>query len=53
MPLFLMGYFPMDFQEAKQPLRTKSAKRPVKVGKRPINEGKPIEVEVLIVISVG
>ena len=40
MPLFLMGCFPVDFQEVKRPLRTKSVKRPIKVGKRPINEGK-------------
>ena len=32
MPLFLMGCFPVDFQEVKQPLRTKSGKRPIKVG---------------------
>ena len=37
-PLFLMGCFPVDFQEVKRPLRTKSVKRPIKVGKRPINE---------------
>ena len=54
MPLFLMGCFPMDFQEAKRPLRTKSVKRPIKVGKRPINEGKrPIKAMVLVGISVG
>ena len=39
MPLFLMGCFPVDFQEAKRPLRTKSVKRPIKVGKRPIKKG--------------
>ena len=27
MPLFLMGCFPVDFQEVKQPLRTKSGLR--------------------------
>ena len=27
MPLFLMGFFPVDFQEVKRPLRTKSVKR--------------------------
>ena len=32
MPLFFMGCFPMDFQEVKRPLRTKSAKRPI-IGK--------------------
>ena len=53
-PLFLMGCFPVDFQEVKQPLGTKSAKRPIKVGKRPINEGKrPIKAMVLVGISVG
>ena len=39
MPLFLMGRFPVDFQEVKRPLRTKSVKRPIKVGQRPINDG--------------
>ena len=54
MPLFLMGCFPVDFQEAKRPLRTKSVKRPIKVGKRPINEGKrPIKAKVLVSVSVG
>ena len=54
MPLFLMGCFPVDFQEVKRPLRTKSVKRPIKVGKRPINEGKrPIKAMVLVGISVG
>ena len=54
MPLFLMGCFPVDFQEVKRPLRTKSVKRPIKVGKRPINEGKrPIKAEVLVGVSVG
>ena len=53
-PLFLMGCFPVDFQEGKRPLRTKSVKRPIKVGKRPINEGKrPIKAMVLVGISVG
>ena len=53
-PLFLMGCFPVDFQEVKRPLRTKSVKRPIKVGKRPINEGKrPIKAMVLVGISVG
>ena len=51
---FLNGLFPEDFQEAKRPLRTKSAKRPIKVGKRPINEGKrPIKAKVLVGVSVG
>ena len=54
MPLFLMGCFPLDFQEVKRPLRTKSGKRPIKVGKRPINEGKrPIKAKVLVGVSVG
>ena len=52
--LFLMGCFPVDFQEVKRPLRTKSVKRPIKVGKRPINEGKrPIKAMVLVGISVS
>ena len=54
MPLFLMGCFPLDFQEVKRPLRTKSGKRPTKVGKRPIKEGKrPIKAMVLLGISIG
>ena len=54
MPLFLMGCFPVDFQEVKRPLTTKSVKRPIKVGKRPINEGKrPIKAKVLVGVSVG
>ena len=54
MPLFLMGCFPVDFQEVKRPLRTKSVKRPIKVGKRPLNEGKrPIKAKVLVGVSVG
>ena len=54
MPLFLMGCFPMDFQEVKRPLGTESVKRPIKVGKRPINEGKrPIKAMVLVGILVG
>ena len=54
MPLFLMGCFPVDFQEAKRPLGTKSAKRPIKVGKRPIKEGKrPFKAMVLVGISVS
>ena len=49
-----MGCFPVDFQEVKRPLRTKSVKRPTKVGKRPINEGKrPIKAKVLVGVSVG
>ena len=52
--LFLMGCFPVDFQEVKRPLGTKSVKRPIKVGKRPINEGKrPIKAKVLVGVSVG
>ena len=54
MPFFLMGCFPLDFQEVKRPLGTKSVKRPIKVGKRPINEGKrPIKAKVLVGVSVG
>ena len=54
MPLFLMGCFPLDFQEVKRPPRTKSEKCPTKVGKRPINEGKrPTTAMVLVGISVG
>ena len=54
MPLFLMGCFPVDFQDVKRPLRTKSVKRPIKVGKRPINKGKrPIKAKVLVGVSVG
>ena len=54
MPLFLMGCFPVDFQDVKRPLRTKSMKRPIKVGKRPINKGKrPIKAKVLVGVSVG
>ena len=54
MPLFLIGCFPVDFQEGKRPLRTKSMKSPIKVGKRPVNEGKqPIKAVVLVGISVG
>ena len=50
----LMGCFPVDFQEVKQPLRAKSGKRPIKVRKRPIKEGKrPIKAMVLVGISVG
>ena len=44
----------MNFQEVKRPLRTKSVKRPIKVGKRPIKEEKrPIKAMVLVGISVG
>ena len=54
MPLFLMGCFPVDFQELQRPLMTKSVKRPIKAGKRPINEGKrPINAKVLVGVSVG
>ena len=49
MPLFLMGCFPVNFQEVKRPLTTKSGKRPIKVGKRTIKEGKrPIKAMVLV-----
>ena len=51
---FLMGCFPVDFQETQRLLRTKSGKRPIKVGKRPIKERKrPIKAMVLVGISVG
>ena len=54
MPLLLMGCFPVDFQEAKRPLRTKSVKRPLHVGKRPIYEGKrPIKAVVLVGVAVS
>ena len=55
MPLFLMGCFPVSFQEAKRPLTTKSGKCPIKVGKRrPIKEEKrPIKAMVLVGSSVG
>ena len=54
MPLFLMGCFPVDFQEEKRLLRTKSRKRPIKVGKRPIKEGKrPVKAMVLVGNSVS
>ena len=47
MPLFLMGCFPVDFQEVKRPLRMNSVERPIKVGKRPISKGKrPIKAKV-------
>ena len=50
---FLIGCFPVDFQEAKRPLRTESGKRPIKVGKRLITEGKrPIKATVLVGISI-
>ena len=39
MPLFLMGCFPVDFQEGKRPIKG-FGERPIKVGKRPIKEGK-------------
>ena len=48
---FLMGCFPIDFEEVKRPLRTRSVKRPIKVGKRPING--PLTAMVLVGISVG
>ena len=54
MPLFLMGCFPVDFQEVKRPIRTKSGKRPIKVRKRPIKERKrPTKAMVLVGVSVG
>ena len=53
-PLFLMGHFPVDFQEVKRPLSTRSGKHPIKAGKRPINEGKrPIKAKVLVGVSVA
>ena len=49
-----MGCFPVDFQEAKRPIKTKSGKHPIKVRKRPIKEGKrPIKAMVLVGSSVG
>ena len=49
----LMGCFPVDFQEVKRPLRTKSWKRAIKVGKRPTKEGKrSMKAMVLVGISV-
>ena len=49
-----MGCFPVDLRDVKRPLRTKSVKRPIKVGKRPINKGKrPIIAKVLVGVSVG
>ena len=49
-----MGCFLVDFQEVKLPLGTKSEKRPIKVGKQSIKEGKrPIKAMVLVGISVG
>ena len=49
-----MGCFPVDFQEGKRPLETKSKKRPIKVGKQPIKKGKrPIKAMVLVGSSVG
>ena len=54
MPLFLMGCFPVHFQEVKRPLRTKSGKHPIEVGKRPVKEGKrPIKAMVLVGVSVA
>ena len=54
MPLFLMGCFPVDFQEVKRALAAKSVTRPIKVGKRPIKEGKrPIKGMVLVGSSMG
>ena len=54
MPLFWMGLFPVDFHYVKRPLRTKSVKRPIKVGKRPINEEKrPIKAKVLVGVTIG
>ena len=49
-----MGCFPVDFQEAKRPIKTKSGKHPIKVRKRPIKEGKrPIKAMVLVGGSVS
>ena len=53
MPLFSTGCSPVDFQEVKRLLRTKSGIRPIEVGKRPIKEGKPpTKAMVLVGISV-
>ena len=46
MPLFLIGRFPIDFQEVKRPLRTTSGKRPIQVGKRPIKAMIPVDMSV-------
>ena len=49
-----MGCFPVDFQEAKRPLRTRSVKRSIEVGKRPINERKrPVKAKVLVGVPVA
>ena len=49
-----MGCFPVDFQEVNRALRTKLVKRPITVGKPPINEGKrPLKAKVLVGVSVG
>ena len=54
MPLFLMGCFPLDFQESKRPLKTKLGKRRIEVRKRPTKEGRwPIKAMVLVGISIG
>ena len=52
---FLNGLSSNGFSRGvKRPLRTKSAKRPIEVGKRAINEGKrPFKAMVLVGISVG
>ena len=51
MPLLFMGCFPVDFRDVKTLLRTK---RPIKVGKLRIEEGKrPIRAIVLVGISAG
>ena len=51
---FLNGLYPVDFQEAKRPLRTTSETRPIKVGKQPTKEGRPpIKAVVLVGMSVG
>ena len=50
-PFLLMGCYPGDFREAKRPFRTKSGKRPIKVGKRPIEGKRPVKAIVLVGIS--
>ena len=47
MPLFFMGCFPMDFQQVKRPLRTKSGKHPIQIRKRPIKGKRPTKAMVL------
>ena len=51
--LFLMGCFPMNFQEVKRPLRTKSGKRPISGRKTDHQQGETaIKAMVLVGISL-